>query len=325
MSKTLPVVAGVEIGGTKLQLALGRGDGTILVSHRGSVDPRQGARGILEWLERELPAFLREAAQIHGQPEAVGIGFGGPVETATGRVLTSHQIEGWKGVELRTWCEDRFHLPAVVANDANAAGWAEYCCGAGRGTRVFCYMNVGSGIGGALVIDGKLHDGQGFGAGEIGHTYVPDWTSNAPGAADKLEHICSGWRIEQRIRQWKDLAPGSVLDRLCGGQPGQLTCAMLAEAARQNDLRAADELDRVADSVAIALSNVITLFHPERIAMGGGVSLMGGVLLDRVRQKVAERVFGPFQDHYEILPCALAESVVVVGAVLLAGAGAREQ
>lgn len=320
---TQPVFAGVETGGTKLQLALGRADGTILETFRGSVDAQDGAEGILRWIEDSLPPFLTAHEATYGRPQAVGVGFGGPVESATGRVLTSHQIAGWKGVELRAWFEERFKCPAVVANDANAAGWAEYCRGVGKGTRAFCYMNIGSGIGGALVIDGKLYDGQGLGAGEIGHTYVPDWSSPAPGAADKLEHICSGWGIEKRIRQWNALEPGSPLAQLCEDSPERLTCSMLAEAARQGDPLATAELDRVAESVGIALSNVITLFDPERIAMGGGVSLMGDVLLDRIRRKVDERVFGPFRGTYEIMPCALAESVVIVGALLLAGAVSR--
>jgi glucokinase len=93
---------------------------------------------------------------------------------------------------------------------------------------------------------------------------------------------------------------------------------MLADAAREGDTFALSEIDRVARFVGIALANVITLFHPERIAMGGGVSLMGDVLLDPLRRYVADRTFGPFRGRYRILPCELAESVVVVGALLLA-------
>jgi glucokinase len=208
---------GVETGGTKLQVALGRGDGTILAVRRGSVAAESGAQGILEWVDRETALLLEDAVPVHGKPHAIGVGFGGPVESATGRVLTSHQIAGWQGVELKKRFEDRFELPTVVANDANAACWGEYCCGAGRGTKNFCYMNIGSGIGGAFVIDGELYDGQGFGAGEIGHTYVPDWTAAEPGAAAKLENLCSGWAIEKRIRRNASVSPNTPLGRRCGG------------------------------------------------------------------------------------------------------------
>ena len=313
-------LAGIEIGGTKLQAVIGREDGSILASRRGAVCPERGAPGILEWIERETQTLIAESG---ARPAAIGVGFGGPVESATGTVLVSHQIPGWEGFALRPWFEERFGLPTVVANDANAAGWAEFCAGAGRGTRNFCYMNIGSGIGGALVIGGRLHDGQGRGASEIGHTYVPDWTSPSPGQADKLEHLCSGWSIEKRLRARKNFPASGPLMRLCGGNAETITCAMLADAARAGDADAIEELDRVGCAVGIALSNVITLIHPERVAMGGGVSLMGDVLLDPIRRHVAQRVFGPFRGRYEIVPCALGESVVLVGALLLAAAQDR--
>lgn len=314
MSKS---VLGVEIGGTKLQAALGTGDGTVLNLVRGTVRPEAGAPGILAWMEETLPALMDAAGN---PPEAIGVGFGGPVDSATGSVLVSHQIAGWEGVELRHWFEKRFGLPAVVANDANAAGWAEYCLGAGRGTRQFCYMNIGSGIGGALVVDGRLYDGQGRGAAEIGHTWVPDWTSKSPGASDKVENLCSGWAIERRIRSFGQLEPETPLARLCENDSGRLTCPLLAEAARQGDPVALAEIDYVAATLGLALGNVVTLFHPEVIALGGGVSLMGPVLLDPLMAALESRAFGPYRGRYRLLPCALEENVVVAGALLLAGA-----
>lgn len=308
----------IEIGGTKLQAALGTVEGEILKQERGEAPAGEGAQGILAWFGDNVPRLLDEAASQGRSVAGIGVGFGGPVETATGKALVSHQVGGWENVALKAWFEDRFGLPTAVANDSNAAGWAEYCLGAGRGTRHFCYMNIGSGIGGALVIDGKLHDGQGFGASEIGHTYVPDWTVLKPGAADKLEHLCSGWAIEKRLRAGTALEPGSPLDELCGGDNQRITCAFVAEAARQGDARCLEAVDRVAQTVGLALTNVLALVHPERVAVGGGVGLMGGVLFDPLRRYVDENVFGPYRGRYEIVPCALGESVVVVGALLLA-------
>lgn len=312
------LVLGIEIGGSKLQAALGSPEGEILAVERGVAPASEGAAGIMAWFPTAVPKLLDRAARDGKRVSGIGVGFGGPVDSTAGTVLVSHQVAGWDGFPLKAWFEDHFGLPTTVANDSNAAGWAEYCCGAGRGTRHFCYMNIGSGIGGALILDGRLHDGQGFGAGEIGHTYVPDWTASAPGVPDKLENICSGWSIEKRLRACACIEAGTPLARLCDGEPKRITTAMLGEAARSGDGVALAEMERVAASVGVALANVVTLFHPERIAMGGGVSLLGDVLLDPVRRCVAERVFGPFRGRYEIVPCALAESVVVVGGLLLA-------
>ncbi len=309
---------GIEIGGTKLQAALGTSEGEIIDVERGVAPASEGPRAILAWFDDTVSGLVERAGAECEGVRGIGVGFGGPVESATGTVLVSHQVGGWEGFPLRKWFEDRFNIPTTVANDSNTAGWAEYCRGAGRGTRHFCYVNIGSGIGGALVVDGRLHDGQGFGAAEIGHTYVPDWTASAPGSKEELENLCSGWSIEKRLRESGWASAESPLARLCGGDPERITCELVAEAARRDDAFAKEALDRVAQALGVALANVITLFHPERIALGGGVSLMGDVLLGPVRRHVAEHVFGAFRSRYEIVPCALGESVVLVGALLLA-------
>ena len=287
---------GIEIGGTKLQAALGTSDGEIIECERADAPAADGAEAILAWFKESVPRLIEKA---DGDIGAIGVGFGGPVDATEGRVLVSHQVEGWSGFPLGQWFTEHFGYACEVENDANAAGWAEYCNGAGRGTRNFCYMNIGSGIGGAFVINGELYNGQGFGAAEIGHTWVPDFTSNEPGAADKLEHLCSGWAIEKRVG-------------------GGATTKQIADSARNGDTAAIAEIDRVAATIAVALGNVITLIHPERIAMGGGVSLMGDILLDPLRKHLKDRAFHLYQDRYEIVPCELGESVVIVGALLLA-------
>ncbi|HUW60737.1 MAG TPA: ROK family protein [Candidatus Bathyarchaeia archaeon] len=309
----------LEIGGTKLQAALGTPEGEILQMRRGPV-PQGGPPAILDWFAGQIPTLIQDAEK---PVRAIGIGFGGPVDSAAGRVLVSHQVEGWKDLPLAQWFQNQFRIPTRLFNDSNAAGWAEFRLGAGRGTRHFLYSNIGSGIGGAIVIDGRLHDGQGFGAGEVGHTWVVNWEKLESCEMIKLENICSGWAIERRIRAWKNLQPNSPLHKLANGDPANLTCAILGQAARNRDPRALDEIDRVAKSIATALANTVTLFHPEKIALGGGVSLLGDVLLDPIRQYADQLVFGPFQGRVQIVPCQLAESVVLAGALLLAGAGAK--
>ena len=311
------LILGIEIGGTKLQAALGTESGEILHVLRGTAPAQSGADAILQWFSTSIPKLLAQAAPA--LPVAIGVGFGGPVDTQQGSVLVSHQVEGWSGYPLKEWFESRAKVPTHVFNDSNAAGWAEYCLGAGRGTKHFLYSNIGSGIGGALVINGQLHDGQGFGASEVGHTYVPDWETKTPGTPKKLENLCSGWSIERRIRNGVPPSATTPLHGLCGGNQETITCAMLGEAARQGDPLACAELDRVGRSIGLALANVVTLFHPERIALGGGVSLMGDVLLNPIRKWANHYAFGPFKDRFEILPCELGESVVLAGALLLAG------
>src|SRR5205823_1386337 len=177
---------GIEIGGTKLQLAVGRGDGTPLVDlRRADVRPEDGAGGIL----RQIETIGRELVERH-RPTAIGIGFGGPVDAGEGRTITSHQVDGWNDFALAAWCRETFGLPAAICNDADAAGLAEALFGAGRGHRIVYYITVGSGIGGALVIDGRVYGGGGGIASEIGHLR-PGLDADRPQAT--VESVASGF------------------------------------------------------------------------------------------------------------------------------------
>src|SRR5437660_6166527 len=155
---------GIEIGGTKLQVVTGEASGTILARRGFTVERAEGAAGI----RRQIEQGLRELAS-RGTPEAVGVGFGGPVDWRTGRICRSHQIEGWSDFELGDWLHRLMERPVCVDNDANLGALGEAVCGAGAGFSPVCYVTLGSGVGGGLVVDGKIYHGAQPGESEIGH------------------------------------------------------------------------------------------------------------------------------------------------------------
>ena len=310
-------VIAIEIGGSKLQIALGTSDGRICNLKRGEVSPDEENKGILAWLNRNLPEFI---SSINTSEEAIlgiGVGFGGPVNSNEGLIIKSMQIEGWDGFPLKKWIEDNFSLPCFLYNDSNAAGYGEYSLGRGKKESPFFYINIGSGIGGCLIIEDDLFDGQGYGAGEIGHFRIPDWMDDTAGSDCELEDLCSGWSIEARLRKDGYVPAGSVLSDMCGGDFGKINCKMLGDAANQNDEFALNELDRISNSIGIALTNVLCLFSPVTIAVGGGVSLIGEVLLEKIRFHTKKRDLINYTGHYKIVPCELGETVVINGVVLL--------
>ncbi|MCC7130753.1 MAG: ROK family protein [Anaerolineae bacterium] len=313
-----PCLIGVEIGGTNLRLAYGTPEGEILELRRGGVAPEAGAQGILAWIKENLPLMLDQARATGYQPRGLGCGFGGPINTPQGRVLRSIHILGWDDYPLKEWFQTEFQLPAVIANDTNAAAWGEYRRGIGRGTRYFFYTNIGTGIGGGIIIDGSLYDGQGFGAGEFGQTFVPDWTAARPGVEERLENLCSGLSIEKRLRTPGYVPGASALMKLCDGDLTRIDCRLLHQAAIQGDPFARQEIERVGWTIGIALSNVLSLVSSERIALGGGVSNMGELLLGAIRRSTKEHEFVNSVGRYEIFPCELKGSIVLVGAILLA-------
>jgi glucokinase len=317
-------VLGIEIGGTKLQLGIGQGTGTLTALDRIRVDPSGGAQGILAQIESALPALLHKASLSQPQLAAAGIGFGGPVLAAEGRTQTSYQVTGWDDFPLAVWVRERLGVPRVILeNDADCAGLAEARFGAGAGYSPVLYVNVGSGIGGSLIIDGRIYRASGRGAMEIGHLRVPDDTV-AGCCTSELEKVASGWAIaasaQELARSMVNEGDGDwdVLRR-AGGDPSEITAILVAQAAHAGDVRAAGILDRARKAVASGLATAITLLAPRRIVLGGGVSLVGETgWLGPIRSLVNRDVFASFRGSFDIVPAALGEEVVVHGALALA-------
>jgi glucokinase len=311
---------GIEIGGTKLQLGIGPGDGTLAALWRGAVEPKSGGEGIRRQITAAVPELLAKAGIDRAQLRGVGIGFGGPVDDATRTVIKSHQVEGWDTFPLAEWIEDLVGLPAVLGNDADVAGLAEALFGAGKGLSPVFYITIGSGIGGGLIINGEIYRGCGRGAAEIGHLRmnVSFGLAKSP-AAQILEDLASGWAIGKKARQWaKKIDRDSELYRLVCGQTDRITAEHVGQAASRGDKAAHTIIYFGCAYLAEAISQLIALLGPRRIVIGGGVSLMGDVLFEPLRKLVAERVFKPFAGCYDIVPAALGEEVVVHGALALA-------
>ena len=299
---------GIEIGGTKLQLGLGAGDGTIVQLWRGTVDPALGGAGIRAEIVRNYPTLLQSAGLKPSDIRGIGVGFGGPTDDATQSTITSHQIAGWDNFPLAAFLHNNLGFPAVICNDADVAGLAEAHFGAGKGLSPIFYITVGTGVGGGLIIDGKIYRGVGRGAAEIGHVR-PAFPEVNPQRQSMLEAFASGTGICNRrmarlnVEGFPDVPDGrQVVKRAKAGEP-----------------EAQAILDEAAQALAEGVCTVIKLLCPRRVIIGGGVSLMGDDLFfDPIRKYVAERGFKPFAGLTDIVPAALGEEVVVHGALALA-------
>jgi glucokinase len=312
---------GIEIGGTKLQLGLGHGDGRILALWRGTVNPAEGSEGIRKQIVAAVPELLAKANTDHGLLRGVGIGFGGPTDDATRTVIKSHQIQGWDGFPLADWVSDLVGVPAVLCNDADVAGLAEALFGAGKGMSPIFYITIGSGIGGGLVIDGQIYRGVGRGAAEIGHLQVFAEGVERGHYMMSLEDCASGWAIADAGAGWVEGREhrDTPLRRLSNCDPAKVTGTMVAQAAREGDEDAIGIIANARNAIAQAICQVIVLLCPKRIVIGGGVSLIGEELLfEPLRRFVARDVFPPFRRLTDIVPAALGEEVVVHGALALA-------
>jgi glucokinase len=310
---------GIEIGGTKLQLGVGTGNGPPFAGFRRlDVDATRGAAGILGQIERtgrELMAEFRF--------QAVGFGFGGPINGPAGIVTTSHQVAGWDNFPLAEWCTQTFGVPTFLGNDCDMAALAEARFGGGRGKRGVFYVTVGTGVGGGLVLDGALYGAHRPAAAEIGHLR-PGLDATEPNQT--IESISSGRGIETAIRAALAQSPAGdrdaadLLDR-CKQNPQQLTGKMVADAALAGNALARRAMDRACQALGWGIAQVITLLAVEVVIVGGGVSLAGPtIFFEQLRRHVHRYVFPPLRNSYEIVPAQLGEEVVVHGAVAIAAA-----
>ena len=322
---------GIEIGGTKLQLGVGNGDGSPPAAvERRDIDPSRGSERILEQIQEAGQRLV----QRHDVAR-IGIGFGGPVNSAGGRVIKSHQVSGWSDFPLADWCRQTFQLPTILGNDCDVAAVAEARFGTGRGQRVVFFVTVGTGIGGGLVIDECLYN---FGlpaAAEIGHLRPG---LNAERADLTVESVASGPGIQaaarkrladlrghpfvqpaQEAQQPKPQEDALDLLSRCAGDADCLTAKTVAEAAADGNRLALDVLDQGCQTLGWAIAQVITLIAPNVVVVGGGVALIGEPLFFQpLRQHVRRYVFQPLIDSYQIMPAKLGELVVVHGALALA-------
>jgi glucokinase len=301
------VFLGIEIGGTKLQIVVGDSSAKILQRKRFSVDQKQGGAGIRSQIERALKELL-SAKKI----AAVGVGFGGPVDWKTGKICCSHQIKGWSEFDLGNWLREKTGVPVSIDNDANVATLGEAIHGAGIGFNPVFYVTLGSGVGGGLVIDGKIYHGAKPGESEIGHLRL-----DRKGTI--LEARCSGWAVDKKVRKAKTKNPRSALAKLIGkAKTGE--ARFLKTALEQNDSGARRILQETVEDLAFGLSHVVHLFHPEIIILGGGLSLIGEPLRTAVEQNLRRFTMEAFAPGPEISLARLGEDAVPIGALRLAGA-----
>ena len=294
---------GIEIGGTKLQLFAGDDAGSAIERKKLYVDAAAGASGIRELIKRILPDLLGRY-----RVRAIGVGFGGPVDWRAGKICRSHQVEGWSGFDFSGWLHGLAGVPVIIDNDANVGALGEACRGAGVDFNPVFYVTLGSGVGGGLVVDGRVYHGTTPGEAEIGHIRLDK-------SGTIVEQRCSGWAVDARIRALKTTHPTSVLARLT--EPGG-EAKHLGSALAQGDAAALQILEETAEDLAFALSHVVHLFHPQIIVLGGGLSGVGEPLRAEVAAALERFVMEAFHPLPRVALAALGEDAVPVGALALA-------
>jgi len=303
---------GIDVGGTKTAALRVTGDGEIL------------AREVLATPADDMEATLRtmaEAARAVLAPEvrAIGVGAAGLVEAGTGRLIFAPNL-AWRNALLTDHLWDAIGLPAFADNDNNAAAWGEYRHGAARGYRHVLFVGVGTGIGGGIIVDGKLLRGAHGFAAEIGHIVVePAGPLCGCGNHGCWEQVASGHALTRAGRDAASQHPQSMIARRCGGDPSKVTGPLVTEAARAGDPVARGILARVGRRLGEGIAGLVNVLDPEVVVVGGGVAAAGDLLMGSARIAFSTSVEAPaHRPEVPLVVATLGNDAGAVGAAALA-------
>ncbi|WP_028658853.1 ROK family glucokinase [Nocardioides insulae] len=307
----MTLACGVDVGGTKILGGVVDGDGTVVEELRvesPATNPHE--------IEDAIASVVRELAGRH--PIAtVGVGAAGYVDKTRSRVLFAPNI-AWRDVDLKTGLEKRIDLPVVIENDANAAAWGEFRYGAGEDVDDLLLVTVGTGVGGGLVLDGELYRGA-FGVGaEIGHMrVVPGGILCGCGNHGCFEQYASGNALVREVREAArggSLLARGVLD-LAGGDPEAIKGPLISRAAVAGDPFAIESLATVGTWLGEGIASLTAVLDPAVVAVGGGVSEVGELLLGPTRAAFGNSLTGRgYRPRLEIRKASLGNRAGLIGA-----------
>jgi glucokinase len=317
------LILALDYGGTQLSAAIvAPGAREWLDIARVPSPPRKDAR-----YDYDTMLVLARKLLNGRKPDAIGVSFGGPVDSARGLVILSHHVPGWENVPLRDQLQEEFGVSVAVENDANIAALGECKFGAGQGCESLLYVTVSTGVGGGWVLDGRIYHGADSMAGEIGHTIGQSLTNSGTRATLPLcscgrygcvESLACGPAIARDARERLIAEPdrGAKLRALMQGNLNAISAEMVSRAANEGDELAQDVLHGAARALGFGIGTAITLMDPECVVIGGGVSKAGEGWWRVVRESARANTLP--QMRVNIVPAAFGDDAPLWGAVALA-------
>lgn len=309
----MSLILGIDIGGTDTKLGIITPDGVIVERDRIPTRAEEGPEAVA----RRVQGWLDECEEKHHHITVAGVGCAGLVDGVAGHIYISPNLPGWKDIPLKRIFSTALSLPVIVENDVNSAAYAEYLKGAGRGTRHFICITLGTGVGGGLIIDGRLHRGMHGFAGEVGHMIIqiggPQCTCGNRGC---LESLVKADAIKERATEAMHAGRESTLKDIDGFEVKDI-----AEEALSGDELSIEVLAETGRLLGIGLTNLVHIFNPEVIAIGGGIAGAGDFIFNPACEAMRENLMDDALSDVRIVPAELGNSASFLGAALLAVAG----
>ncbi len=305
------ILLGVDVGGTKCAVTLGLSiNGDIEIKDKISF-PTTDVNGTIERIKSEIHNVLKGNSLKNNDISAIGISCGGPLDSATGVIMSPPNLPGWDNIPIVKVLSEEFGVPAAVHNDANACALAEWKFGAGKGTRNMVFLTFGTGLGAGLILDGKLYTGTNDNAGELGHLRLDEYGPVGYGKMGSFEGFCSGGGIKQLAQSVAKecLQMGGNVAWCPDGNLSEITAKVVADAARKGDPLARKVYEISARQLGKGLSIVVDILNPELIVIGSIYSRNEDMMKPFVEEVLSREALPLANKVCRIVPAALGESI----------------
>jgi len=313
---TRRLVLGVDVGGTKIAAAVVAERGEIVARGYSPTEAQAGPRVVIDNIVATIAQAISSAGIAPRQLSGIGIAAAGIIDSESGRVSFSPNIPGWREVPLRDIVQERFSLPTYLGNDATLAALGEWRFGVKKKVSDLIYITVSTGIGGGIICHGRLYTGVLGAAGEVGHMTID---VNGPqcncGNVGCWETLASGTALaREAVKEIKGGA-STAITGLVGGDLSLVEAKVVFQAAKQGDRLAGELISRLGYYLGVGLANLVNIFNPELVLVGGGVAKMGDLLLEPAKKVVRERAFATSAGAVQIKPALLGDDSSILGAV----------
>jgi len=314
----LPVLA-VDLGGTKILTALVSNSGEIIARRHCLTLADEGPTPVIERLLSAIDSILRLESLKPSNLDSISIAAAGAVDLEKGLVTLSPNLPGWHDVPLGEVVRERCGVRVFLVNDASAAALGEHRFGSGKGVKNLVFLTIGTGIGGGIIINGELYQGISGSAGEIGHMTIDlNGLHCACGNTGCLETLASGTAIAREAKRRINQGENSSLVDIAAGKMDKITAEKVGVAARDGDALSLDVIAEAGACLGAGLVNLVNIFNPEMIVIGGGVAKLGELLLEPARQVVKERAFPVSARAVRVVAARLGEEAGIYGAAVFA-------
>jgi glucokinase len=310
---------GIDLGGSKILTAVVDPRGEMLSNDESMTPATKGREAVIQSIVDSAHRALKQAGVAISKICAIGVGAAGISNPEAGILFTSPNLPGWRDVPLRDLMQEKLGKKTFLINDADAAALGEFYFGAARGVRNFIYITLSTGIGGGIVIDGKIYTGAIGAAGEVGHMTIDD---NGPicncGSRGCWETLASGTALARLAKnRIKEGVRTSIL-AYADGDVEKVTAQVIHSAAEQGDSLARELIAQTGYYVGVGLANLINIFNPELVIIGGGLSNIGGMLLEPAFQTAGERAYKEAFQSVRFASAELGRNSGVLGAAAFA-------